>query len=161
MEDLDLARQRRAGQIRQQTELQRLRDALALLVRCVRVTGEIAHLVITPGKRLEADEREGELGAAAGRLCGDQHMHLRVLAVDHVVQIRDLLAQVVVVAAPAVEEDPQCLVGRRLGLDGLVRRRCRRSWREPKPPLLGLAGRLDTEPELPAAGKEIPRQRCL
>ena len=83
--------QRRAGQIRQQTELQRLGDALASLVRRVGDAGEVAHLVVASSEVLEPYEREREFGATAAWLRGDQHVHLRVLAVDHVVQIPDLL----------------------------------------------------------------------
>lgn len=112
--------QRRFRDVAHQPEFERSREGPTLVVlgRDLR-RGELQR-VLDAGEPLEADELQGPLVAAAARaLRRDQHVDFRLLPVAHVIDEGDFGAEVVEVAALAVEEDAQrCCVRLRGGGEG-------------------------------------------
>jgi hypothetical protein len=109
-----------------ETEPQPVRQAGALLVLGGVSRRGIGELVVVTGERAQPDERDRERApTSAGRLRGDEDVHVRVGPVAHPVHERHLAAEIIEIAAAtrrAVEEQVdhvrrgrRVLTGRREG----------------------------------------------
>ena len=79
----------------------------AFVVVGVVLSREICELVVEVLELLQAKEVEGDgRAAAAGVLTRDEHVHLRIRTVPHVVDGGDLGTQVIEVAPATVKKDP-------------------------------------------------------
>ncbi len=106
---LELVDERRLGDVMHHADADHLRHSLASLVLGIGVAGDPDQANVVAGELLQPDELEGVLLAGARELRRHQDMDLRILAIPHVVDERDVLAQKILIASPAIaiEEDQQ------------------------------------------------------